>query len=68
MNPLQQLAQQIRSGAFQNNPAMQMFNQMMRGKDPKAQMQTLLNCAKSKGIDINEKRFTEDDLKSLGLR
>lgn len=46
---------------------MQMFNQMMRGKDPKAQMQTLLNCAKSKGIDIDEKRFTEDDLKSLAV-
>jgi len=47
---------------------MQAFNQMLRGKNPKAQMETLLNCAKSKGIDINEKRFTEDDLKALGLR
>ena len=68
MNPLQQLAQQVMSGSFQGTPMMQTFNQMMRGKDQKSQLQTLLNCAKSKGIDINEKRFTEDDLKSLGLR
>ena len=68
MNPLQQLAQQVMSGSFQGTPMMQLYNQMLRGKNPKSQMETLLNCAKSKGIDINEKRFTEDDLKSLGLR
>lgn len=68
MNPLQQLLQQVMSGSFQGTPVMQAYNQMLRGKSPKAQMETLLNCAKSKGIDINEKRFTEEDLKSLGLR
>ena len=56
------------SGSFWGTPMMQAFNNMMQGKDQKSQLQTLLNCAKSKGIDINEKRFTEDDLKALGLR
>lgn len=55
-----------------NNPQMsqmsQMFNQMMGGKDAKSQMQTLLNCAKSKGIDINQKIFSEEDLKALKLK
>ena len=68
MNPLQQLVQQVMSGSFRGTPMMQAFNNMMQGKDQKSQLQTLLNCAKSKGIDINEKRFTEDDLKALGLR
>lgn len=45
-----------------------MIQQMMQGKTPQQQFETLLNCAKSKGIDINKKMFTEDDVKSMGLK
>lgn len=65
---LQALLQQVMSGKFQNHPMMGAFNQMMSGKNQQQQIETLLNAAKSKGIDINEKRFTEADLKALGLR
>ena len=69
MNPLiQQLMQQAMSGVLQNNPTMGLFNQMMGGKDRQAQMQTLLNCAKSRGMDVNSKIFSEADLKALGLK
>ena len=62
------LVQQAMSGALNGNPLMQTFNQMMAGKDTKAQIETLLNCAKSKGIDINAKMFSESDLRSLKLK
>lgn len=55
-------------GMLQKNPMMNLFNQMMGGKDKQAQIQTLLNSAQSKGIDINKKMFTEEDLRALGLK
>ena len=47
---------------------MQQFNQMMAGKNPQQQMQTILNMAKSKGFDINQKIFTEEQARQLGLK
>ena len=44
------------------------FNKMMNGKSPEQQFETLLNVAKSKGIDINKKQFTADDLRQIGLK
>lgn len=48
-------------------PQMQTFNQMMSGKNPEQQMQTILNMAKSQGFDINAKIITEAQAKQLGL-
>lgn len=45
----------------------QMFNQMMNGKDAGQQMQTILNMAKSQGIDINAPIITEQQAHQLGL-
>ena len=47
---------------------MQQFNQMMQGKNPQEQIQTILNMAKSKGFDINAKIFTEEQARQLGLK
>lgn len=54
-------------GQFQNNPLMGVFNQMMSGKNTQQQLQTLLNTAKSRGIDIDAKTFSAEDLRTLGL-
>lgn len=59
--------QQVMQGQLQNNPAMGLFKQMMNGKNTQQQIQTLLNTAQSKGIDINAKTFSADDLRTLGL-
>lgn len=68
MNPLlNQLISNFMMGKLSGSPQMSMFNQMMRGKSPEQQMQTILNMAKSKGIDIDQKMFSEADLKGLGL-
>lgn len=48
-------------------PQMQMFNQMMGGKTPEQQIETIKNIAQSNGIDLNEKIFSEQDLKMFGL-
>ena len=55
-------------GMYRNNPAMQQFNSMMARKTPEQQAQTLLNFAKSNGIDPNKKIFSEQDIKMLGIK
>ena len=68
MNPqLQRLAQQLMSATAQNNPMLAAFNKMMSGKNTTEQFRTLLNAAKNKGIDVDAKIFTKEDLKTLGL-
>ena len=62
------IIQNYMAGMFNNHPLMKQFNQMMAGKDRDQQAQTLLNLAKSRGIDINKKMFSEQDLKKLGLK
>lgn len=64
---IQMIMQQMMTGQMQNNPMMGLFNQMMQGKTPEQQFQTILNSAKSRGIDVNAKMFTEADLRSMGL-
>ena len=64
---LSQLMNNFMAGQLQNMPEMQMFNQMMSGKTPQQQAETILNMAKSKGIDPNAKIFTEQDLQMFGL-
>lgn len=68
MNLISQLISNFLMGRFQNHPMMQQFNQMMQGKNPQEQMQTILNMAKSKGFDINAKIFTEEQARQLGLK
>ncbi|MBR1599990.1 MAG: hypothetical protein IJ677_00270 [Alphaproteobacteria bacterium] len=46
---------------------LQMYNQMMSGKNPQEQFQTIMNMAKSQNFDINAKIFTEQQLRQLGL-
>ena len=57
----------IRQNAMAQNPQMRsLFNQMMQGKTKEQQMQTILNAAKSNGVDINQKVFPEELIKSFG--
>lgn len=65
---LSQLVNNFLMGKLQNIPQMQSFNQMMSGKTLDQQIQTLLNMAKSRGFDINAKMFSEEDLKTFGLK
>ena len=59
------LMSNLLNGKFKNE--MQSFNQMMSGKTPEQQIQTILNMAKSRGFDINQKMFSEEDLKAFGI-
>lgn len=45
----------------------QSFNQMMNGKNDQQQMQTILNMAQSRGIDIHAPIITEQQAQQLGL-
>lgn len=62
---LNQLLSNFMSGKFKQQ--MDMFNQMMNGKDTQQQFQTIFNMAKSRGFDVNKKIFSEQDLQSIGI-
>ena len=54
----------LMQGQLQNHPLMQQFNQMMAGKTPEQQRETLLNYAATRGYDkdnivslLNNARF-----------
>ena len=65
---IQMLIQQAMSGQLQNHPLMGTFNKMMQGKSPEQQFETLLNIAKSKGIDVNKKQYSAEDLRQMGFK
>lgn len=66
MNPmLSMLLNKIIQGQFANHPLMQQVNQMMSGKTPEQQRQTILNTAKSYGFDLNQ--LPADVLRQAGL-
>ena len=53
---------------LRNHPMMAQYNQMMSGKTPEQQLQTIMNMAKSKGLDINAPIITEQQARQLGLK
>ena len=53
MNP-QMLLNMFMKGQFANHPLMQQVNQMMAGKTPEQQRQTVINTARSYGFDLNQ--------------
>lgn len=64
MNP-QMLLNMFMQGKFANHPLMQTVNQMMAGKTPEQQRQTVINTAKSCGFDLNQ--LPPELLRSVGL-
>jgi len=64
MQMVQAVAKMLMQGQLQNHPLMQQFNQMMAGKTPEQQRETLLNYAATRGYDkdnivnlLNNARF-----------
>lgn len=64
MNP-QMLLNMFMQGKFANHPLMKTVNQMMAGKTPEQQRQTVINTAKSCGFDLNQ--LPPELLRSVGL-
>jgi hypothetical protein len=52
-------------GQFANHPMMKTVQQMMSGKSPEQQRQTVINTAKSCGFDLNQ--LPPELLRSAGL-
>lgn len=52
-------------GQLANHPLMATVNQMMAGKTPEQQRQTIINAAKSCGFDLNQ--LPADILRQAGL-
>ena len=66
MNPmLSMLLNKIIQGQFANHPLMQQVNQMLAGKTPEQQKQTIINAARSYGFDLNQ--LPADVLRQAGL-
>jgi len=52
-------------GKFANHPLMKTVQQMMSGKTPEQQRQTVINAARSCGFDLNQ--LPPDVLRQAGL-
>lgn len=52
-------------GKLDNHPLMDSYKQMMGNKSPEQKADTLINIAKSRGVDINQKIFNINDLRVL---
>lgn len=64
MNP-QVLLNMFIQGKFANHPMMKTVNQMLAGKTPEQQRQTIINTAKSYGFDLHQ--LPPDVLQRAGL-
>lgn len=64
MNP-QMLLNMFVQGKFANHPMMKTVQQMMAGKTPEQQRQTVINVARSYGFDLNQ--LPPDVLRRAGL-
>ena len=53
MNPMS-IFNMFLQGKFQNHPLMSTVNQMMAGKTPEQQRETIRNVARSRGFDLNQ--------------
>lgn len=62
---LSMLLNKAMQGQLANHPLMATVNQMMAGKTPEQQRQTVLNAAKSYGFDLNQ--LPADVLRQAGL-
>lgn len=58
----------LMQGQFANHPLMKQVQSMLQGKSKQEQIQTLINTAQTLGLDINEKRFTAEQLQRLGIK
>ena len=66
MNPMISiLINKFLQGQLANHPLMATVNQMMAGKTPEQQRQTIINAAKSCGFDLNQ--LPADILRQAGL-
>ena len=66
MNPmLSMLLNKAMQGQLANHPLMVTVNQMMAGKTPEQQRQTVINAARSYGFDLNQ--LPQDVLRRAGL-
>lgn len=56
MNPqmISILMNRVLQGQLANHPLMKTVNQMMAGKTPEQQRQTIINTANSYGFDLNQ--------------
>lgn len=66
MNPmLSMLLNSAMQGQLANHPLWSTVNQMMAGKTPEQQRQTVINAARSYGFDLNQ--LPQDVLRQAGL-
>ena len=59
------LLEMFMQGKFANHPLMKTVNQMMAGKTPEQQRQTVINAARTYGFDLN--KLPPDVLRQAGL-
>lgn len=54
-------------GEFNDNPIVKRLYNMVEGKSDSEKLRILINMLQSQGFDINQKIFSEADLKRWGI-
>jgi len=62
-----QIITDVMQGKYNDNPIIQGIQRMIFGKSPKERAMILTNLLKSRGINVDELRFTREELRSWGL-
>lgn len=68
MTPEQtQLITRFMNGEFNNHPVVLAIQKMLNGKTPQEKAQILINLLRSRGVDVDNLRFTKEELRNFGL-
>lgn len=62
-----QIITDVMQGKYNDNPIIQGIQRMVFGKSPQERAQILTNLLRSRGINVDELRFTREELRSWGL-
>jgi hypothetical protein len=62
-----QIITDVMQGKYNDNPIIQSIQRMIFGKSPKERAMILTNILRSRGINVDELRFTKEELRSWGL-
>jgi len=62
-----QIITDVMQGKYNDNPIIQGIQRMIFGKSPKERATILTNLLRSRGINVDELRFTREELRSWGL-
>lgn len=64
---MRQLIIDFMNGKYNDHPVVKAIEKMIYNKTPQEKAQILTNILRSRGVDVDNLRFTKEELRSWGL-